>query len=67
MLIGTAFSLIGAISFSTVQILMRHMKSNIHYSIAPFYFATACTFGSMFGHFIEQNNNYKDFIQKESD
>jgi len=56
MLIGTAFALTGAFSFSTVQILMRHMKSNIHYSIAPFYFATACTFGSTIGHFIEKNN-----------
>ena len=67
MLIGTGFALSGAISFSTVQILMRHMKSNIHYSVAPFYFATTCTFGSAFGHFIEQNNNHKNSILNETD
>ena len=50
LLIGSAFSLSGAIGGSMAVLCMRYMNKGIHYSISPFWFASGGTFMSPIAH-----------------
>ena len=50
---GTIFSVIGAFGFAAAGICKRIMRKNIHYSISPFWFASACTLFSPLAHFYQ--------------
>lgn len=49
-LIGTLFALSGACGGAMANITKRLMKTGIHYSISPFWFACGCTFWSPMAH-----------------
>jgi len=50
LLIGSLFSLSGAIGGSMAVLCMRYMKVGIHYSISPFWFASGSAFWSPIFH-----------------
>lgn len=43
-IIGTAYAIIGAIGASLAFLCMRIMRTDIHFSISPFWFSIGCTF-----------------------
>ena len=50
LLIGSAFSLGGAIGGSMAVLCMRYMNKGIHYTISPFWFASGGSFMSPLAH-----------------
>ena len=52
MLIGSIFALTGAMSGAFSILCMRIMREGIHYSLAPFWFASGCCFCSPIIHCI---------------
>jgi len=43
-IIGSAYSLVGAIGAGSAFVCMRIMRNDIHYSVSPFWFSIGCTF-----------------------
>ena len=48
-IIGSIFSIVGAIGAASAFLCMRIMRGDIHFSVSPFWFSIGCTFFSPIG------------------